>query len=154
MVTLQRKNASLLGVPTNREYTTYIESISAARGSIPAFIILNRKVHQSKWSAVAKLPPNYIIRVLETGYTNNHLSLDWLKHFKKHSKLQSLGEKRLLIIDSYSSHHIIEFLEYASEHNIVLFRLPPKLTHRLQPLNAVIFLPIKHWHSNAINNIV
>ncbi|KAJ2970110.1 hypothetical protein NQ176_g8341 [Zarea fungicola] len=154
VVTLRRKNASLLGIPTNTEYATYVESISAAGEHIPGFIILTGKVYQSKWFTTPNLPDNYVIGLSESGYTNDQLSLAWLKHFEKHTKAKASGDTRLLIIDGCGSHHTREFVDYAFEHNIVPFGLPPQLAHLLQPLDVVIFSPMKYWHSTAVSNMV
>ena len=64
------------------------------------------------------------------------------------------GTKRLLILDGYGSHHTYEFVNYAENNHIVLFGLPPHLTHLLQPLDVVVFQPLKHWHSQAIDLLI
>ena len=35
--------------------------------------------------------------------------------------------------------------------NIIPFGLPAHTTHLLQPLDVVVFQPLKHWHSEAVN---
>ncbi|KAM4067425.1 DDE superfamily endonuclease [Hirsutella rhossiliensis] len=61
------------------------------------------------------------------------------------------GAWRLLLLDGHGSHHTLDLIEYAEAHNIVLFALPPHLTHLLQPLDVVVFQPYKHYHSRAVD---
>ncbi|KAM4061783.1 DDE superfamily endonuclease [Hirsutella rhossiliensis] len=72
-----------------------------------------------------------------------------IQHFDKHAK--SKGAWRLLLLDGHGSHHTLDLIEYAEAHNIVLFALPPHLTHLLQPLDVVVFQPYKHYHSRAVD---
>ena len=38
--------------------------------------------------------------------------------------------------------------------NIIPFGLPPHLTHLLQPLDVVVFQPLKHYHAKALDILV
>ncbi len=81
VVTRRQKRTSYLGVPTNRESATAIECISAAGEHIPAFLILSGKVHQSGWYKVLELANETIIALSESGFSNDHITFEWLKHF-------------------------------------------------------------------------
>ncbi|KJZ69210.1 hypothetical protein HIM_11410 [Hirsutella minnesotensis 3608] len=70
---------------------------------------------------------------------------------KTHPKKKSKGNKRLLILDGFSSHHTYPFIEYCRRNGIVLFSVPPHLTHLLQPLDVVVFQPLKHYHAKAVD---
>ncbi|KAM4055450.1 DDE superfamily endonuclease [Hirsutella rhossiliensis] len=124
-------------------------AISADGRYIPAFLILSGKVHLEQWYAIKELDGDTLIGVTETGFTNDQLNLAWIQHFDKHAK--SKGAWRLLLLDGHGSHHILDLIEYAEAHNIVLFALPPHLTHLLQPLDVVVFQPYKHYHSRAVD---
>lgn len=131
VVTQKRRVGCTLSVPINREFATCVESVSAAGECIPGFVILTGKVHQAKWYKEPKVPDDMVIGVSESGYTNDHLCLDWLKHFDHYTKNKTTGAYRLLIIDGYGSHHIEEFIDYCIENKIVPFGLPPHLSHIL-----------------------
>ncbi|XP_044717996.1 DDE superfamily endonuclease domain-containing protein [Hirsutella rhossiliensis] len=120
------------------ESATAVEAISADGRYIPAFLILSGKVHLEQWYAIKELDGDTLIGVTETGFTNDQLNLAWIQHFDKHAK--SKGAWRLLLLDGHGSHHILDLIEYAEAHNIVLFALPPHLTHLLQPLDVVSYL--------------
>ena len=85
-----------------------------------------------------------VLTVAETGYSNDWLSLQWLKHFDAHTAKFQTGAYRLLLLDGYGLHHTIEFIEYCEEAKIIPFGLPAHTTHLLQPLDMVVFQPLKH----------
>ncbi|KAM9873287.1 transposase [Verticillium dahliae] len=90
----------------------------------------------------------------QTGYSNDQISLEWVKHFERHSAKTSIGSKRLLLLDGHGSHHTKEFIQYCDDHQIIPFGLPPHLTHLLQPLDVVVFQPLKHYHAKALDVMV
>jgi DDE superfamily endonuclease len=65
-----------------------------------------------------------------------------------------IGRFCLLILDCFTSHIEYDFVEYAQNNNIILFGLPPYITHFLQPPDVVYFQPLKHYHSEAIGNAI
>lgn len=154
VVVTKRKRAHYFGIPENRESATCIEAISAAGECCPAFIILTGQLHMAKWYRTAELDPRSRIATAPTGYSNDQLSFEWLKHFDEHSKRMQQGKKRLLILDGHGSHHTREFIQYCDDHGIVVFGLPPHLTHLLQPLDVVVFQPLKHYHAKALDVLV
>ena len=93
-----------------------------------------------------------LIGISSSGYSNDELGYDWIKHFEMYSRKRQYGTHRLLLFDGHSSHMTREFLEFCDLHKIVPFRLPPHTTHLLQPLDVVVFQPYKHWHADAISN--
>lgn len=70
--------------------------------------------------------------------------MEWFrKVFIPQAKARSFGEPILLLYDGHGSHLSEEMINLAEEHNIILFRLPPHTTHKLQPLDVGIFGPIQ-----------
>ena len=108
----------------------------------------------SRWYESLGLDPRAVISVSPTGYSNDELSLEWIRHFDQHTKATANGRKRLLLIDGHGSHHTRQFIEYADMNNIMLFGLPPHTTHILQPLDVVVFQPYKHYHATALDLLV
>ena len=153
-IVTRRKRAHYFGIPENRESATAIESISAGGRVIPAFLILSGQMHMAKWYGVPGLDDNAAIRPTPSGYSNDEISLEWLEHFNKWSAQSSLGKKRLLIVDGHGSHHTKQFIQYCDDHDIIPFGMPPNLTHILQPLDVVVFQPLKHYHAKALDIMV
>ena len=48
----------------------------------------------------------------------------------------------------------LPFIKYADANRILLAVFPPHLTHRLQPLNVRLFLPLATYYSQAINKLL
>ena len=65
-----------------------------------------------------------------------------------------IEQKRLLIVDSHGSHHTFQFIRYCDNNNIIPFGLPPHLTHLLQPLDVVVFQPLKHYQAKALDELL
>jgi hypothetical protein len=95
-----------------------------------------------------RLPDGSILTFSETGYINDQLCLEWIRHFDKGTKdpIRHPIQARLLIMDGHGSHLTFEFMDICKEANIILFLLPLHSTHLLQPLDIGIFQGYKHYH--------
>ena len=56
---------------------------------------------------------------------------------------------KLLILDGHGSHLNIDIISLCQENNIQLYCLPTHTTHIFQPLDVVVFCPVKS-HFNKI----
>lgn len=61
----------------------------ASGGAIAPMVINSGKTHQGSW--FQHLHDNTLIGVSETGYTNDDLTLEWLKHFQELSAQSQQG---------------------------------------------------------------
>jgi hypothetical protein len=154
LVVTKRRRAHYFGLPENRESATAIEAISSGGLYTPAFLILTGELHMARWYRLRELDGDTVLSITPSGYSNDQLALDWLKHFNKHTKDRVTGVWRLLIIDGHGSHHTRPFIQYALDHHILPFGLPPHMTHILQPLDVVVFQPLKHYHAEALEMMV
>lgn len=154
LVITRRKRRQYLAMPENRESATSIECISADGTVIPACLILTAEVHMARWYQQDELDPATLIAVSESGYSNDRIALHWLEHFNRHTEEKAQGALRLLIIDGHGSHHTKQFIEYCDNHGIIAFGMPPHMTHLLQPLDVVVFQPLKHYHAQALDILV
>ena len=86
-----------------------------------------------------------------SGWTNNSISLAWLKQvFDRHTKAKARRKYRLLIVDGHGSHVTPEFIEYCDQNKILLAVFPPQSTHTLQPLDVCLFGPLSQAYSNEL----
>jgi hypothetical protein len=134
--------------PGNREWVTLIQGVGATGKRIPAFLIFAGKVLISTWFT-EDLPRDWVIQVSPTGWTNNDLALDWLRHFDSHAR--PVGTHRLLIIDGHESHCSVDFRDLCEEMKIILLCMPPHSSHLLQPLDVGCFSPLKRAYGDAIS---
>jgi hypothetical protein len=130
VITKQKKQL-YLGIPTNRESATAVETISGSGNYIPTFLILAEARHMARWYQDSNLDPDMAVSLSNSGYTNDQLSLEWLYHFNNHTKKSTVGAKRLLLLDGYGSHYTLEFINYSDKNGIISFAIPPHTTHIL-----------------------
>lgn len=113
-------------------------------------LIISAQKHIESW--YQGLPDNWLVGVSESGYSNDQLAYEWLKHFDRFSAYRSKVNRRLLLFDGHNSHCTYEFVTYCNENDIIPFCLPPHTTHLLQPLDVVIFQPYKYHHAQATDD--
>lgn len=119
---------------------------------LPPMLILPGSLHLEDWTTKTNLEDNVLMAVSETGYSNDVLGLKWLYHFDRFSFPRRTGVYRLLLLDGHGSHCTREFISYCDEKKIIPFCFPPHTTHLLQPLDVVVFQPLKHYHAEAIDH--
>ena len=57
----------------------------------------------------------------------------------------SKDQPGVLILDNYNSHITIEAVELTKEHGLSLLTLPPRCSHKLQPLDVGVFATFKKF---------
>jgi DDE superfamily endonuclease/helix-turn-helix, Psq domain len=131
----------------SREWISVVETISANGEYLPSWIIFKAVYQQNSWFDCLDTQ-NSRIATSQKGWTDNQLGLEWLRrHFDVETAKRQLGEYRMLILDGHESHCTLEFIEYCSDHKIILLVLPPHTTHLLQPLDVAIFQPLAKYYS-------
>ena len=90
----------------------------------------------------------------DSGFTNDKLGMRWLEHFIEHTESTPYSEAKVLLVDSHVSHTNPDFVIEAAKDNIHIYTFPSHLTHILQPLDVGIFQPYKHWHKEAVHNLL
>ena len=153
VITHASTKSVFLADPEQRESITSIECISGGGETIPPMLILSGSVMLEKHFQNS-LHDDTLLAITKTGYTNQFLSLEWLKHWNKHTEKKKKGIWRMLIFDGHRSHLSNDFLFYCWEHKVIPFLLPPHTTHLLQPLDVGIFQPLKHWHQVALHDSI
>lgn len=127
----------------NHELAIVGKTINGNGEVLPPLVVLPGQLHLKGWIN-NELDGDTLVAVSDSGYTNDEISLAWLKHFDKFSAKGQTGAWRLLLLDNHGSHATKEFLGYGDDHRILLYFLPPHATHVLQPLDVVVFQPYKH----------
>ena len=78
------------------------------------------------------------------------LFLNVSEHFVKHSNA-SIDNQALLIMDNHESHLSIDVIKYAKQHGMTLLTIHPHCSHKLQPLDVLVYGPFKSCYSSALN---
>ncbi|KAJ8953441.1 hypothetical protein NQ318_023560 [Aromia moschata] len=55
----------------------------------------------------------------------------------------------VLIFDNHESHISVEVINMAKENGVILLTLPPHCSHKLQPLDVIIYGPFKGYYNTA-----
>jgi hypothetical protein len=149
IITYEPNRRHFMAAPDNRESMTAIEAVNADGDVIPPMLIIQGSQFLARY--FLDLPDRYCIATSDTGYANDEISLDWVKHWEKESRRVQKGIWRLLLFDGFESHLSMEFLDVLESNKVIPYRLIPHSTHLLQPLDVGCFQPYKHWHSEAVD---
>ncbi|ESO99433.1 hypothetical protein LOTGIDRAFT_158518 [Lottia gigantea] len=88
----------------------------------------------------------------ETGYMTKEFFVKWLYHFVSFKRC-SKERPCLLILDRHSIHtKKIEAIEYARKQSVIILSLPPRTTHRLQPLDRVFYKPLMTYYNQEMDH--
>ena len=141
--------------PGRQEWVTVTECISADGQSIVPLIIFKGKNVLSSWVPKEALERGFHFACSPLGYTNNELSVYWLKYvFEPATREKAAGKPRLLLCDGHESHISSEFAFFCIEHNIYLHLLLPHSSHLLQPLDVGVFGPLKKAISARLDRLL
>ena len=117
---------------------TVIECISPSGLSVPPlFVLLSGPIpsfpNLSNEIAAIATSPN--------GWTDNEIGTAWfLKTFILFANSHKVTDAPVvLLLDGHNSHELDAFCEAVFQHNIIIITFPSKCTHKLQPLDVVIF---------------
>jgi len=146
-----RVSRAVMIQPGNREWVTVIECVNASGWSLPPFVILSSKAHQSSW--YRDLPLDWTVGVSDNGWTTDELGFEWVKHFNQHTAARTAGVYRLLIVDGHSSHATPEFDRYCADNKIITLCMPAHTSHLLQPLDVGCFSPLKRAYGHEIQEL-
>ena len=91
VITLDPDKLMLLTDPDNREYITSVASISGGGKTIPPILVLCGILILEKWAEENGLDEGILLATSPTGYFNDKLALQWLKHF---TDFEPLGTHR------------------------------------------------------------
>jgi hypothetical protein len=132
--------------PSNREWATAIVCINSEGWSVPPFLVVQGADHLANWYTESDLLHDWPIKLTNNGWTNNETSLEWLKHFDKHTAARVLGPYRMLMLDGHESHESVSFREYCKSNNIitlVTLGFPAHSYLITQPLDVGCFSVLK-----------
>ncbi|KAL8593856.1 hypothetical protein ACOMHN_018068 [Nucella lapillus] len=126
----------------DKQSLTIMATISAAGEAMPPMLVAKGKTVKSLHAfATFDAPADAVWTFQDEGWMNDSLGVQWFeKVFLRHCG----GERpQLLILDSHSSHEVLELLDKAKEEEIYIYTLPPHTTHHLQPLDRAVLGPLK-----------
>ncbi|XP_031355917.1 jerky protein homolog-like [Photinus pyralis] len=120
------KAVSTISPGEKGETISVLACCNAEGGYLPPYCIFKGKNKKDEWSD--GMPPGSQIQMSEkSAYVNSNIFFDWLRN---HFYPRKGSGKVLLLLDGHTSHTSnVEMLEFAEQHDIILFCLPPHTTH-------------------------
>ncbi len=150
-VLVRRTEAQAFSVHAgNQDWISLIECVSSNGTTLPPYFIFKGKQIQQAWLDPIK-DGQAVLQVSDNGWTTNAIGLQWLKAFDLHTKTQTQGTHRLLVLDGHESHVSSDFIQYCCDHSIVALCLPPHSTHLLQPLDVGVFGPLSKAYKKCVH---
>jgi hypothetical protein len=135
----------------NLELMMVIECISPSGLSVPLSFVLSSGPIPSLPNLSSKIAA---IITSPNGWTDNEISTAWFTEtfipFANAHKVANAPV--LLLLDGHNSYESDTFHKAAFQNNIIIFAFPSKCTHKLQPLNVVIFTQVQRYWSNHCDN--
>ena len=136
----------------SKSQITVVGCVSAAGYCIPPMIIYSRKSALISPEMVQGEIPGTAYGFSSKGWMDQDLFGHWFNHFLKYAPPT---RPLFVLLDGHSSHFCPSTIRQAAEHQVVLFTLPPNMTHLTQPLDKGIFGPLKiEWKKVCHDYIV
>jgi hypothetical protein len=138
----------------NREFITCMACVSAIGKRVPATLLYTGESFdlQDTWVQDLEDEDDFFFGASSNGWSNDAYGVQWLTEvFEPSTRPSSPREKRLLIVDGHSSHLNMVFINKCWDLRIILLILPPHSTHRLQPLDVVLFGLLSLVYSQELN---
>ncbi|SJX63767.1 related to transposase [Sporisorium reilianum f. sp. reilianum] len=127
--------------PGTQESATVIKCIGSS-GQVLLLLIITKGIRHTvgeQWR-MAGIPSMWHFTKFSNGWTNNKLTVKWLKTiFNPSTRPSTRSEYRLLIINGHRSHMMMAFCDAAWSHQIIPLVLLAHMTHVMQPLDVSIF---------------
>ena len=123
---------------------TIIAGGNALGNHIPPYYVFPGKRWNSQFLQGA--PTGADGEMSPTGWSNSEVFINYLtKHFVKYAGVTDKKSdlKTLVLYDGHKSHASLTLTNWAKDHNVILFVLPPHSSHLTQPLDLGVFGPLK-----------
>ena len=131
------------------ELVTVVYAVCAAGYALAPLLIFPRVNYRDHF--IRGGPPGCIGKASRSGWINTEIFVEFLEHI-----VQLTGctpeRKILIIMDNHESHISIAVIDKARALGIVLLTIPPKTSHKLQPLDVAVFNPFKTGFNKAMDN--
>jgi hypothetical protein len=102
------KKRTYVAAPQDREWVSIVESISVTGKKIRPLVIFKGAAPQSTWFEKEVL--DWVFTISQNGWMANRIAIGWLLDIFLPEIKPVADEARILILDGYGSHILIDFL--------------------------------------------
>ena len=139
VIGLKGQKSLNLSTSGDKVQVTVLACVSATGYVMPPMVIFDRK--QLKAELTQGEIPGTLYGLSGKGWIDSQLFEEWFEgHFLRHAPPQ---RPLLLLLDGHSSHYQPAVVCKAATSEVILFCLPPHVTHLAQPLDKTVFSPLK-----------
>ena len=126
-----------------KKQTPVLACFNAAGQVLPPLVILGRKYLNP--DLTKNEVPGTMYGLNSKGWMDSEIFLNWFTH---HFLVHSPSSRPILpLFDGHSTHYNPSFEKRPAEEKVIVFCLPPNMTHLTQPLDKGIFGPLKtYWN--------
>ena len=89
-------------------------------------------------------------RAVSQGWIQSEIISQWFLHFIKHTNLTKKDTVILVLDGHYSLTRNLEVITLARENHVDIICLPPRSTHKMQPLDKAFKGPLKTFYCQEI----
>lgn len=146
------RSVSSVQVGERGTLTTILPCVNAAGHLLPPFIIFKGKRMDQRLTQALE-ENNIRGEMTESGYIDIACFIKFLEHFVKYKEGEK-GRKCFLFLDGHSTHNSYEALQFSIDNNIELVCIPPHTSHRLQPLDTHVNMPLKRQWATLVQTYI
>lgn len=140
----EKRAVNKISSATKGLHVTTVNAVSATGHFIaPAFVFKRKRMTPE---LIENTPHGSMGMVSNSHFITDDLFLDWLSHFKNHSKA-SKDQPVLLILDSHASYISLKAIDFYRQNNIIALTLPPLHSHKMQPLDWGFHRSFKKYYA-------
>jgi len=143
------KNVGAITSAERGELITAVYAICASGYALAPMLIFPRVNYRDHF--IRGAPPGTIGKATRTGWINEEAFISFLGYIADMT-VSSHDNKILIILDNHESHISLGAVDKARERGIVLLTIPPKTSHKLQPLDKAVFKSFKAGCNRAMDH--
>jgi len=142
-----KKQVGTIASAERGKLVTVVDTVSVIGSAVPPLFIFP-KVHQ-KSHFVRVGPTQCICRATRSRWINDETFVDYLDHVIKDTRCTPY-KQILRILDNHESHIFLKVVDIARSKGVVFLTIPPKTSHRLQPLVRSVYGSFKTTYNRAM----
>ncbi|KAK2471143.1 hypothetical protein H9L39_17374 [Fusarium oxysporum f. sp. albedinis] len=139
------KRKAFLKGPQTRNWTSFIEAVTAdGRALVPGIIFKGKELQKQWFLDEFKQIADWYYITSPNGWIDDHIGIEWLERvYLPQTTPADESDARLIILDGHGSHATDEWMATCFLNNVYCCYLPAHCSHRLQPLYNGVFNALK-----------
>ncbi|RKK87009.1 hypothetical protein BFJ68_g17081 [Fusarium oxysporum] len=135
------KRKAFLKGPQTRNWTSFIEAVTAdGRVLVPGIIFKGKELQKQWFLDEFKQIADWYYITSPNGSTDDHIGIEWLERvYLPQTTPADESDARLIILDGHGSHATDEWMATCFLNNVYCCYLPAHCSHGLQPLDNGVF---------------